>query len=52
MSYLESAESQIITYKRAIQEIKHHHASIDEFIEAFGRHITYKAVDVLHWLGY
>ena len=52
MTYLESAEDQVITYKRAIKEVKAHGVSIEEFIEECGKHPTYKAEDVLHWLGY
>ena len=52
MTYLESAKGKVITYKRAIKEVKDHGASVDEFLADCGKHMIYEAVDVLQWLGY
>jgi hypothetical protein len=54
MSYYESAQGQTITHDRAIQEIKKHGAFADiaDFYKECGKRETYKAQDVLIWLGY
>jgi hypothetical protein len=54
MSYFESAKGQTITHDRAIQEIKKHGSLADlaDFYKECGKRETYKAEDVLIWLGY
>ena len=52
MSYYESAKGQTITRKRAIHEIERHGCNPQEFLSEVGDRDTYKATDVLHWLGY
>ena len=51
-TYSESAKGITITYSRAIQEVKKHQVSVSEFIDDMGKHKTYKASEVLAWLGY
>jgi len=53
MEYYDSAENLIITRERACQELKAHGVvNLHEFFEELGFHDTYKAQDVLEWLGY
>jgi hypothetical protein len=54
MDYFESAQGVTITHERALQEIAKHHALADlqEFYREYGERETYKATDVLVWLGY
>jgi len=54
MNYSESAEGQIISNDRAIEEIEAHGAlaDLELFYQDCGRHETYRAEDVLAWLGY
>ena len=54
MTYSESAQGITITHDRALQEIAKHHALADlqEFYREYGKRETYKATDVLVWLGY
>ena len=51
--YYESAEGLTITRERACQELKAHGlVDLNEFFNELGFHTTYKAQDVLEWLGY
>lgn len=51
--YFESAEDMTITRDRALLELKKHNiVDPTEFYEQMGCHETYKAEDVLQWLGY
>jgi len=54
MLYFESAFGQIITHERALQEIKKHGSiqDLQDFYRLYGKKKTYKAQDVLIWLGY
>ena len=52
MNYYESAKNLVISYDRAIKEVLAHGADIDEFIADMGKHSSYKAQQVLNWLGY
>ena len=56
MTYYESAEGITITRARALQELRKHgveHPSdIAEFDAEVGIKSTYRAHEVLHWLGY
>lgn len=52
MTYSESAQGVVITQVRAIKEVKNHGCDIVEFFEDMGVCETYKAEDVLGWLGY
>ena len=53
MTYYESAEDQIITRERAIQELKKHGIyDFEVFFSDLGDFEAYEAIDVLEWLGY
>jgi len=53
MDYYESAKGLTITRKRACQELKAHGlVDLNEFFDELGFRATYKAQDVLEWLGY
>ncbi len=53
MDYYESAESIIITRARAVEELKNHGCvEIKLFFQEVGFLKTYRAQDVLNWLGY
>jgi len=54
MDYFESAQGITITHERALREIAKHGALADlpEFYKEYGKRETYKATDVLVWLGY
>ncbi len=45
-------ENPTITQSQAIEEIKLHSCNISEFFEECGNKKDYKALTVLHWLGY
>lgn len=56
MTYLESAEGEIITKERALRELKAHGVPVPEgaaeFLQDCGDREVYDAGDVLRWLGY
>ena len=53
MDYYESAEGIIITRARAVEELKNHGCvEIKLFFQEVGFLKTYRAQDVLNWLGY
>lgn len=56
MTYLESAEGEIITKERALRELKAHGVpapeGVAEFLQDCGDREVYDAGDVLRWLGY
>jgi hypothetical protein len=54
MDYFTSAKGMMITHDRALQEIAKHGALADlpEFYREYGKRETYKATDILVWLGY
>jgi hypothetical protein len=54
MDYFNSAKGVTITHDRALREIAKHGALADlqEFYREHGKRETYKATDVLAWLGY
>ena len=54
MDYFESAEGVILTIEETYQEIRDHYAEneIDDFHKIYGYKESYKAQDVLMWLGY
>ena len=52
MTYYESAEGELITMARALQELASHDADAAEFFEDMGEHAEYDAQAVLDWLGY
>ncbi|ULB12322.1 hypothetical protein ORIO_21255 (plasmid) [Cereibacter azotoformans] len=56
MTYLESAEGEIITKERALRELKAHGVTapegVAEFLQDCGDREVYDAGDVLRWLGY
>jgi len=56
MTYSESAQGITITKKRALKELAKHGLDLpcahQEFFADMGNHSTYKAEDVLSWLGY
>ena len=51
LTYSESFPA-IITRAEAIREIKDHSVPASEFFAEYGDHLTYKADDLLGWLGY
>ena len=56
MSYLESSEGVVITRARALQELRKHGVcdplDFDDFDACLGIRQTYRAHEVLFWLGY
>lgn len=56
MTYLDSAQGVTITRARALQELKKHgvcdQLDFDDFDACLGIRPTYRAQEVLHWLGY
>jgi hypothetical protein len=52
MDYYESAKGLVISKKRAIDEVVEHGVSVPEFLKDLGDRETYKATEVLQWLGY
>ncbi len=53
MTYYESAKDITISRKRARQELKAHGVvNLNDFFEEVGFFPTYKAQEVLEWLGY
>lgn len=53
MDYFESAEGEIISQARAIQEVKKHGVElVEEFLQDMGVRESYEAQEVLIWLGY
>ena len=57
MTYSESAKDKVITYKRALQELKNHGCILDnitlnEFHAECGMKDIYLATDILNFLGY
>ena len=54
MSYFESAEGEMITKARAMQELDRHGATNEahQFLTDMGDSPTYEAQAVLAWLGY
>ena len=52
MFYFDSAEGEIITAKRAEQEIINHGCDFSEFLADNGEYAEYDAQAVLAWLGY
>jgi len=55
MTYLESSEDIIISRERALQELQSHGGDDElkvSFLEEMGFSDTYRAEDVLIWLGY
>ena len=53
MSYLESAEGEIITKKRALKELTDHGCiESHDFFNELGHHDYYEAQAVLRFLGY
>jgi hypothetical protein len=52
MDYYESAKGLTISKKRAIDEVVEHGVSVPEFLKDLGDRETYKATEVLQWLGY
>lgn len=56
MTYLGSAEGVTITKSRAMRELRRHGIThptdLRQFLADCGDRPTYRAVTVLHWLGY
>tara|TARA_R110000772_G_scaffold241361_1_gene353665 strand:+ start:43 stop:201 length:159 start_codon:yes stop_codon:yes gene_type:complete len=52
MDYYESAEGEVINSRRAQREVEAHGLDFDEMLDELGIKPTYKAQDVLDWLGY
>ena len=52
MTYFESAENEIISYKRTKQEVENHGVDWQEFLDEYGSQEIYSAQSVLIWLGY
>ena len=54
MTYFDSAEGEMITKDRALQELARHGVASEEpqFLTDMGDHPTYEAQAVLAWLGY
>ena len=52
MDYYESAEGEVISQRRARREVEAHGLDFDEMLDELGVKSTYKAQDVLAWLGY
>jgi hypothetical protein len=52
--YYESAEGRIISLDRALVEVRKHGllGELDDFFKTHGVRQSYKAQDVLIWLGY
>ena len=46
------AENPTVSRTEAIRELKKHSADLGEFFEEIGDKPSYKALDVLYWLGY
>lgn len=52
MDYYESASDEVISQRRAQKEVEAHGLDFDEMLDELGVKPTYKAEDVLDWLGY
>ena len=52
MDYYESAEGEVISQRRARREVEAHGLYFGDMLEELGVKPTYKAQDVLDWLGY
>jgi len=55
MTYYDSAEGEVITLERALQELDKHgcvDADKTQFLREVGREDFYDAQEVLRWLGY
>jgi hypothetical protein len=52
MDYYESAKGLVLSKKRAIIEVRNHGSSVPEFLKDLGDRESYKATEVLQWLGY
>lgn len=51
-TYSESAKGVKINAARAALEVKRHGLDPEDFFNECGRRTTYKASDVMNWLGY
>ncbi len=52
MDYYGSAEGEVISQRRAQKEVEAHGLYFGDMLEELGVKPTYKAEDVLDWLGY
>lgn len=52
MTYYESAEGELITKARAVQECRAHGVDAAEMFTDIGEREEYDAQEVLDWLGY